>query len=66
LGVRAATLEVVVRLAAQNPGQNRSTVSGRPWRVCLLMEFDDEARAAAFERFLKSGSGRAFSRKHLS
>jgi hypothetical protein len=27
--------------------------------------FDDREKAAAFEKYLKSGSGREFSRRHL-
>ncbi len=29
------------------------------------MRFDDDARADAFERYLKSGSGHAFARRHF-
>jgi hypothetical protein len=29
------------------------------------MQFPDEARAIRFERYLKSGSGRAFARRHF-
>jgi hypothetical protein len=29
------------------------------------MEFTDEARAIDFERYLKTGSGRAFAKRHV-
>jgi hypothetical protein len=31
----------------------------------VVIEFDDEKRAVAFERYLKSGSGVAFAKRHL-
>ena len=36
-----------------------------PWRMSTYFAFSDEARAFAFERYLKSGSGRAFAKKHF-
>jgi hypothetical protein len=30
-----------------------------------LAEFSDETRAVRFERYLKSGSGRAFAKRHF-
>jgi hypothetical protein len=29
------------------------------------LEFPDESRAARFEKYLKSGSGRAFAKRHF-
>jgi hypothetical protein len=45
-------------------GQHR-TCRYRPWSVDVVIEFADERRAAAFERYLKSGSGVAFAQRHL-
>jgi predicted GIY-YIG superfamily endonuclease len=53
------------RIDAHNAGQCRHTASGRPWRVDVIVKFADEARAVAFERYLKSGSGNAFAIRHL-
>jgi putative endonuclease len=53
------------RLEAHNAGLSRHTASGTPWRRVVTVEFDDEARAVMFERYLKSGSGRAFARRHF-
>jgi hypothetical protein len=33
--------------------------------VLATVEFADPIRAAAFERYLKSGSGRAFAKRHF-
>ncbi len=34
-------------------------------RAAIVVRFDDDDRAAAFERYLKSGSGHAFANKRL-
>jgi predicted GIY-YIG superfamily endonuclease len=59
------TADVEARLWAHNEGQCRHTASGRPWHADVVIEFADERRAVAFERYLKSGSGVAFARRHL-
>lgn len=53
------------RLEAHNVGQCSHTVNGRPWEIDVLVRFRDERRALAFERYLKSGSGCAFAKRHL-
>ena len=53
------------RLEAHNAGRCLHTVSGRPWQIDVIVRFVDETRAVAFERYLKSGSGCAFARRHL-
>ena len=40
--------------------------SGRPWNVDMVIELADGERALRFERYLKSGSGVAFAKRHLS
>ena len=37
----------------------------RPWKVVMYLCFEDERRAAEFERYLKTGSGQAFANKRL-
>ena len=37
----------------------------RPWRLLVQLEFANEQTARRFERYLKSGSGRAFAKRHL-
>ena len=53
------------RLAAHNSGSSPHTSKYRPWRMVVAIRFEDDTAAAAFERYLKSGSGRAFAAKHF-
>ena len=59
------TSNVAARLRAHNEGLNRSTAPYRPWELIVSLEFNQEAAALAFERYLKSGSGRAFAKRHF-
>jgi putative endonuclease len=59
------TGNVEARVRAHNEGRSPHTASGAPWRVLVALEFADEARAIAFEKYLKSGSGCAFSKRHF-
>ena len=54
-----------LRLEAHNSGKSPYTADGKPWEIDVLIEFADERRATAFERYLKSGSGCAFAKRHL-
>ena len=56
------TSDVPARLAVHNDGRSPHTATFRPWRVDVVIEFADERRALAFERYLKSGSGCASSK----
>ncbi|MBX3745093.1 MAG: GIY-YIG nuclease family protein [Verrucomicrobiae bacterium] len=53
------------RLAEHNAGKVTHTARYRPWTVRSATAFCDRTRALAFERYLKSGSGRAFLHRHL-
>jgi len=53
------------RLAAHNAGQASHTSKFKPWRLVTYVAFSDEAKAVAFERYMKSSSGRAFAKKRL-
>ena len=57
--------DVISRVAAHNAGQSPHTAKFKPWRLLSYHFFDRPEAAAAFERYLKSGSGRAFSAKRL-
>jgi predicted GIY-YIG superfamily endonuclease len=57
--------DVQKRLAAHNAGQSSHTAKFKPWRLLSAHYFADERVAAAFERYLKTGSGRAFAAKRL-
>ena len=47
------------------PEKCRTPRNIRPWRLKTYIAFSDEAQAIAFEKYLKSGSGRAFAKKRL-
>ena len=53
------------RLEEHNAGQSTHPNKHKPWKLVVAVAFDDAAKAAAFERYLKSGSGRAFAKKHF-
>ncbi len=59
------TSDLSKRLAAHNAGQSPHTSKYRPWQIVSYHAFADPAKAAAFEKYLKTGSGRAFKSKHL-
>jgi putative endonuclease len=56
---------VHARLVDHNMGRCPHTALGRPWQLHVLLEFTDEKLAIRFERDLKSGSGRAFAKRHF-
>ena len=53
------------RLRQHNAGASPHTARYRPWQRIVDIGFADRSRALRFERYLKSGSGRAFAAKHL-
>jgi len=59
------TENLQIRLKTHNIGQVRHTARFRPWRIKTALAFTDRQRAIGFERYLKSPSGRAFSKKRL-
>jgi len=59
------TSDLQRRIVDHNRGACSHTVNGRPWRLVVAIEFAREDRAAAFEQYLKSGSGCAFAIRHF-
>lgn len=53
------------RLKVHNAGGSPHTSKFKPWKLVTYLAVSDEARAIAFERYLKTGSGRAFAAKRL-
>ena len=53
------------RLKANNAGKSPHTAKYLPWKPVTVLCFADDEKALAFERYLKSGSGRAFADRHL-
>jgi predicted GIY-YIG superfamily endonuclease len=59
------TDDLRARLAKHNAGEVPHTSKYGPWRIKTYVAFSNEAQAFAFERYLKSPSGRAFAKKRL-
>jgi predicted GIY-YIG superfamily endonuclease len=59
------TDNVLARLEKHNAGHVPHTSKFSPWRLKNSIGFADADKAAAFEKYLKSGSGRAFAKKHF-
>jgi predicted GIY-YIG superfamily endonuclease len=59
------TDDLRARLTAHNKGQSKHTSKFKPWRVVTYLAFSDHEKAVAFERYMKSSSGRAFTKKRL-
>lgn len=58
------TRNITKRIEAHNNGQSTYTNKFRPWKIETFTWFAEEEKARAFEKYLKSGSGRAFSQRH--
>jgi putative endonuclease len=59
------TSDVPGRVEDHNAGRCSHTGRNRPWQIHVVIEFPDEQRAIRFERYLKSGSGREFAKRHF-
>jgi putative endonuclease len=59
------TSNVGARVSDHNDGRCPHTAMRRPWTLHVTIEFADEETAFRFERYLKSGSGRAFAKRHF-
>ena len=59
------TLDIESRLRAHNEGCCDYTRPFRPWHLKTAVLFTDIEQARAFERYLKTPSGRAFAKKRL-
>ena len=59
------TADLADRLRRHNNGSVPHTAKHAPWRIDVAIAFRDEAKAQAFETYLKSHSGRAFAKRHF-
>ena len=59
------TSDIDIRLKAHNSGQSPHTSKFKPWKIINYFAFSDEGKAVAFEKYLKSCSGRAFANKRF-
>jgi putative endonuclease len=57
--------DLAARLRKHNAGDVPHTRKHRPWRIKTEIAFTSRDRAAAFETYLKTASGRAFTKKRL-
>lgn len=60
-----STVDFQQRLKQHNAGQSPHTSRFAPWKPVVVLRFDDDAKAEQFERYLKSGSGYAFAKRHF-
>ncbi len=59
------TCDVMKRIDTHNAGGSLYTAPYKPWHLIVYTCFKDEKKARQFEKYLKSGSGRAFAKKRL-
>jgi len=61
----AVTRNLSARLYDHNRGNCPHSAKYKPWKVEMAIAFTSEAKARAFEKYLKTGSGREFARRHF-
>ena len=60
-----STTDFQKRLKQHNAGQSPYTSRFRPWIPVVVIRCKDDTKDDAFERYLKSGSGHAFAKRHF-
>jgi putative endonuclease len=61
-----ASEDLKQRMTDHNAGKSTHTAKFKPWELLWYCAFPDKHKALEFERYLKSHSGRAFSKKRLT
>jgi predicted GIY-YIG superfamily endonuclease len=59
------TADLRSRMTDHNAGSSPHTAKYMPWRLVTYVAFSNRRRADEFERYLKSGSGHSFAKRHL-
>ena len=59
------TIDLNERIRRHNKGDNTYTKPRRPIVLVTYLAFTNKYKAIAFEKYLKSGSGKAFAQKRL-
>ncbi|MBT7007807.1 GIY-YIG nuclease family protein [Candidatus Falkowbacteria bacterium] len=59
------TVDLDERLIEHNLGLSKHTAKNKPWKIIFYCAFETKEKAISFEKYLKSGSGRAFSSKRF-
>ena len=57
--------DVKERLRKHNEGGDKHTAKYKPWKIKNTVSVDDKTKALEFEKYLKSHSGWAFTKKHF-
>jgi len=60
-----STEDLRSRLAQHNSGKSIHTNKFKPWKLAVYAAFPEKELADKFEKYLKTGSGRAFAKRHL-
>jgi putative endonuclease len=60
-----STQDLKKRLEDHNSGDTAHTAQFKPWKILTYHAFSDLEKAQRFERYLKTGTGRAFAKKHF-
>ena len=53
------------RLSEHNLGKSIHTNKFIPWKIKNYFAFEESKKAEKFEKFLKSGNGRIFAKRHF-
>lgn len=56
------TTNLKERIVKHNNGEVTHTSKYKPWNIQTVISFNDKPKALAFEKYLKSHSGRAFAK----
>lgn len=60
-----STSDLDKRLSEHNSGKSLHAKPWLPWEIEAHVAFKSKSKAQEFEKYLKSGSGHAFFRKHV-
>ena len=60
-----STRDLCRRIKEHNESRSPHTAKFRPWLFIAYFAFAEEKRAIEFEKYLKTGSGRAFIKRHF-
>ena len=59
------TTDLKQRIKDHNFQRSPYTAKYTPWKVVVALKFNNDKKADSFERYLKSGSGHAFAKRHF-
>jgi len=60
------THDVQQRLQEHNSGKSIYTSQFKPWNIIAFFGFDQEEKARAFEKYLKTNTGKIFLKRYVS